>query len=255
MSVRIDPRLPLLGSDRLRSARRDGIPDGRSVILAARLTLSEAVKRDFCNLPAVDPTALVRATAECPAPAFPLGGNIRATKLDQPDTLEIITWNTGEPQDLNKTGNLSHAERQFVEYMKKKRDREQTFFPSIKAIEIDITTSPCTACADALCGLLRDITRTTAPRSAIPSPATIQVIRERSATSGRRILVRPAPGDMSVQLTATLRWMELYTFGPQATNWQSLFDLRKAGWRLEAPGSARPADASVYATMVPIQDL
>jgi hypothetical protein len=75
-----------------------------------------------------------------------LAGASHAILINDPNFLEIATWNTGQPSDLRQTGNRSHAENQFYEFM---RDKE------FSKIEIEISHSPRTACCDLLAGLLR----------------------------------------------------------------------------------------------------
>jgi hypothetical protein len=121
------------------------------------------------------------------------GGRVHAILINDPNFLEIATWNTGQPSDLRETGNRSHAEKQFYEFV---QDKE------FSKVETEISHSPCTVCCDMLAGVPR----------------------------GRK-------------LPAALRWGQLYEWGVQATNRQSLVDLLKVGWKLAAPESAIPADA------------
>jgi hypothetical protein len=258
MAVQINAKLSLL-----RSVRRDVIPDGRVVVMAARIVSSSPLVRDNLELTAADRLSLraldraspVRKTGACPAPLFPLGGHLQATDQCNPGILEIATWNTGEPITLNVTGSLSHAERQFIGYLNKKAEQEPLFLASIRSIEIDINLSPCTACADSLSGLLRNINDALGPESPKASPVTRTVLPGTSSSGGRRILVSGAPSEAAPHVHALLRWGKLYTSGPQATNWPALFELCKAGWQLQSPPGERPTDTSIQSTMVPVDNL
>jgi hypothetical protein len=147
------------------------------------------------------------------------GGRILPIWIDKAEALEIVAWNTGEASDLRKYGNKTHAEAQFFGFL-----REKAF----DSIEIEISHSPCTACIDMLTGWLRDI------RS---QGATVS--REPNRRVGKRIYVGSEITKLP-DLPAVIRWGKLYDMPPQATTWEYLGDLHKAGWKLMAPGSALP---------------
>ena len=109
-------------------------PPGRIVTMVARVTPALGV--GIRDLPALDRGAGIP------------GGTVLPTWIDGSGALEIVTWNTGEASDLRRYGNRSHAEAQFFEFM---RDRD------FKSVDIEISHSPCTACADMLVGLLKSM--------------------------------------------------------------------------------------------------
>jgi hypothetical protein len=98
-------------------------PRGRSVLMVARIVTKTPIGGVAREFPAQDPGARVP------------GGRVHAILINDPNFLEIATWNTGQPSDLRKTGNRSHAENQFYEFM---RDKE------FSKVEIEISHSPCT---------------------------------------------------------------------------------------------------------------
>ena len=114
--------------------RRCSAPPNRVVTMVARVTPALGV--GIRDLPALDRGAGIP------------GGRVLPVWMDGAGALEIVTWNTGEASDLRRYGNRSHAEAQFFEFM---RDRE------FKSVDIEISHSPCTACADMLVGLLRSM--------------------------------------------------------------------------------------------------
>lgn len=186
-------------------------PANRIVTMVARV--APAVGVGIRDLPALDTGAGIA------------GGTVLPNWIDA-GALEIVTWNTGEASDLRRYGNRSHAEAQFYEFM---RDRDFT------SIEIEISHSPCTACADMLAGLLNAMKA----RSA-------SVLRGPNRRVGKRILVGSAI-DTARPIPATLRWGALFETPPQATTPQSLRALQAAGWRMAAPRNAIPNDAGTPA--------
>jgi len=120
-----------------RRARCPNQPDNRAVIMVARV--KPAFEVADLKLAALDPGARHG------------GGQV----LPMPGGLEIVTWNTGKAADLKRYGNRSHAEAQFYELMQK--PGEPGKIRDFSSIEIEISHSPCTACADMLVGLLRDM--------------------------------------------------------------------------------------------------
>lgn len=185
--------------------RRADVPAGRTVVMAARL--SPAVGIGTRDLRPLDDGARVG------------GGRILPISITQPNALEVVTWNTGEASDLRKVGNRSHAEAQFFEFI-----RDRTF----DSIEIEISHSPCTACIDMLAGWLR---------KRMESGTTFSKPTIRNV--GNRTYVG-SPGRNLPNVPAVIRWGVLYDMPPQATTWQYLSDLHKAGWQLAAPGNALP---------------
>lgn len=61
-----------------------------------------------------------------------------------PDELQVVTWNTGYPVSGS---NSSHAEAQFVEWLKGQYNNRREWSQRIKRIDIRITKSPCHLCA------------------------------------------------------------------------------------------------------------
>jgi hypothetical protein len=109
-------------------------PSGRSVLMVARIVTKMPIGGVAREFPAQDPGARVP------------GGRVHAIRINDPNFLEVATWNTGRPSDLRETGNRSHAEKQFYEFVQDK---------AFSQVEIEISHSPCTACCDLLAGLLR----------------------------------------------------------------------------------------------------
>ena len=194
--------------------RCSGQPPGRIVTMVARVTPALGV--GIRDLPALDRGAGIP------------GGRVLPTWIDGSGggALEIVTWNTGEASDLRRYGNRSHAEAQFFEFM---RDREFT------SVDIEISHSPCTACADMLVGLLKSMKAkgTTVSRGPI-------------RRVGQRIYVGAAI-ETPPAIPATLRWGALFETPPQATTPQSLRELQAVGWQMAAPRSAIPNDAGTPA--------
>ena len=187
-------------------------PPNRIVTMVARITpASGAGIRD---LPALDPGAKVA------------GGQVLPIWINGPGALEVVTWNTGEASDLRRYGNRSHAEAQFVEFMRGR---------AFSSIDIEISHSPCTACADMLAGRLRSVKEKGTTVSTAPSRRVGQRIYVGSATT------------TSSAIPATLRWGELFSMPPQATTPQSLRELQAAGWQMAAPRAAIPEDAGTPA--------
>jgi hypothetical protein len=187
-------------------------PPNRIVTMVARVTPGLGV--GIRDLPALDSGAGIA------------GGTVLPTWIDGPGALEIVTWNTGEASDLRRYGNRSHAEAQFYEFMQGH---------DFTSIDIEISHSPCTACADMLADLLKSMkTRGTT------------VLRGANRRVGQRILVGSAI-DKPPAIPATLRWGALFETPPQATTPQSLRELHAAGWRMAAPRTAIPNDAGTPA--------
>lgn len=180
-------------------------PANRKVVMVA--TVTPAFEVDNLELPALDPGAGIP------------GGRVLTTA----DALEIVTWNIGEASDLRRYGNRSHAERQFIEFMRKPGD--VTDWRDFTSVEIEISHSPCTACADMLVGFLKAMKA---------KGRTVSTSR-----SGRKIYI----GYKDAALPAALRWGELYDMPPQATTPQCLRELQAVGWQMAAPRAAIPADA------------
>ena len=187
-------------------------PPNRIVTMVARVTPALGV--GIRDLPALDHGAGIP------------GGRVLPTWMDGAGALEIVTWNTGEASDLRRYGNRSHAEAQFFEFM---RDREFT------SVDIEISHSPCTACADMLVGLLKSIKARGA-----------SVLREPTRRVGQRIYVGSAKKTPPA-IPATLRWGALFETPPQGTTPQSLRELHAAGWQMAAPRTAIPNEAGTPA--------
>ena len=187
-------------------------PPGRIVTMVARVTPALGV--GIRDLPALD------SGARMP------GGRVLPTWIEGTGALEIVTWNTGEASDLRRYGNRSHAEAQFYEFM---RGREFT------SVDIEISHSPCTACADMLAGLLRSMKAK--GTTVAPGP---------NRRVGQRVYVGSAI-KTPPNIPATLRWGALFETPPQATTPQSLRELHAVGWHMAAPRSAIPNDAGTPA--------
>jgi hypothetical protein len=192
--------------------RRCSPPSGRIVTMVARVTPGFGV--GIRDLPALDSGARIP------------GGRVLPTWIDGADALEIVTWNTGEASDLRRYGNRSHAEAQFFEFM---RDHEFT------SVDIEISHSPCTACADMLVGLLRSMQN-----------RGTTVFRAPNRRVGQRVYVGSATRTPPA-ISASVRWGELFDTPPQATTPQSLRELSAVGWRMAAPRAAIPSDAGTPA--------
>lgn len=187
-------------------------PANRVVTMVARVTPALGV--GIRDLPALDRGAGIP------------GGTVLPTWIDGSGAQEIVTWNTGEASDLRRYGNRSHAEAQFFEFM---RGREFT------SVDIEISHSPCTACADMLVGLLKSM-----------RDKGTTVSREPSRRVGHRVYVG-ARIETPPDLPATLRWGTLFETPPQATTPQSLRALQAVGWHMAAPRTAIPNDAGTPA--------
>jgi hypothetical protein len=159
---------------------RDPAPRGRTVRLVARVVTKSPLGGVAHEFKSQDNDADV-----------PYGGRVHAIRIDDPNLLEIATWNTGPP--LKRLGTISHAENQFYEFIK-----DMVF----TKVDVEITHSPCPGCSTMLKGLI--------DKKKIP---------------------------------AVLRWVTLYEKGDISTNRDSLMDLLKAGWKLEARESGIPVDA------------
>jgi hypothetical protein len=197
----VDHRLGMLRE----AMQRAAVPDGRTVVMAARVTPAFGI--GVRELRALDDGAKVP------------GGRVLPIWINMAETLEIVAWNTGEASDLRKYGNKTHAEAQFFEFIRNKE---------FDSIEIEISHSPCTACIDMLAGWLRNRRLQGAAFS-----------REPNRRVGNRVYV----GSQRTKLPdvqAIIRWGTLYDMPPQATTWQYIGDLHKAGWQLAAPGTALP---------------
>ena len=187
-------------------------PPNRIVTMVARVTPALGV--GIRDLPALDRGAGIA------------GGTVLPTWIDGSGALEIVTWNTGEASDLRRYGNRSHAEAQFYEFM---RGREFT------SIDIEISHSPCTACADMLAGLLKSM-----------KAKGTTVSRGPSHRAGQKIYVGSAITTPPT-IPATLRWGALFEMPPQATTPQSLRELHAVGWHMAAPRTAIPNHAGTPA--------
>ena len=108
-------------------------------------------------------------------------------------------------------------------------------FREFTSVEIEISHSPCTACADTLVGLLRSMKEKGTTVSQAPNRRV-----------GERIYVGSAKRTPPA-IPAALRWGELFDMPPQATTPQSLRELHAVGWQMAAPRVAIPNGAGTPA--------
>ena len=205
----VDRRLVMLHEALRRCSAQ---PPGRIVTMVARVTPALGV--GVRDLPALDRRAGIP------------GGTVLPTWIDGAGATEIVAWNTGEASDLRRYGNRSHAEAQFFEFM---RGRDFT------SVDIEISHSPCTACADMLVGLLRSM-----------KAKGTTVSRAPNRRIGQRVYVGAAI-ETPPNIPATLRWGTLFETPPQATTPHSLRELQAVGWHMAAPRTAIPNDAGTPA--------
>jgi hypothetical protein len=111
-------------------------PAGRIVLLVARVWLRDAASASEVGvIPAQDPGARGKGGA-------PIDGlRFHKPSLKESNLLEIATWNTGKPSNLQDMANPTHAERQLCEFLN--TPNKERYFSSI---EVELTHSPCTAC-------------------------------------------------------------------------------------------------------------
>ena len=185
-------------------------PSGRAVVLAARIVSATPQAVGNRDIPAIDPGAGIP------------GGRVVLSSAKAATVLDIMAWNTGESSDLRHYGNRTHAENQLVQFLR----ATPVDSVGIEAIDVELSHSPCTACADMLRGWLSD---------AVAARST--GAREPSRRTGNRVLVG-AP--VRNAFPASLRWARLYETQPQATTPQCLDELHQAGWRMAAPRGAIP---------------
>jgi hypothetical protein len=127
--------------------------------------------------------------------------------------LNLVTWNTA---DIDPPGNTSHAEHQFVNWVRDREKDEPGFMKRVEKITINnFTRSPCSECGPELAGLLTEIKG-----------------------------VRGQP------VYASIAWTKLHSTGAQPTSWESLKIMTSAGWRLSAPASALPPEENVKGVTV-----
>jgi hypothetical protein len=177
-----------------RLVRAAEAPDGRSVIVDAKITLESAH------------TASVGTFAPATEAAATQTGGRVAQQLN-PQELQVFTWNTSTRSTFKQdAGNATHAEYQFDRWIENEnRKTGNTFKAKIKTIELNIDPfSPCGQCCDLLIGLLRSINQS----------------RE---TAGLPALQR---GD------ARLIWRTQFEGPVSPTTWSGLEEMRAAGWTM-----------------------
>jgi hypothetical protein len=155
------------------------------------------------------------------APADPMrattriGGVAWTPAVRAAHKLNVVTWNTS---NIDAPGNSSHAEHQFVHYMESRRE----LWANVEKITIvNVTRSPCSECGPELAWLLKEIKK------------------ER-------------PGQ---PVAALIYWTKLHSSGTTPTSWQTLHEMERAGWVLNAPADALPPEKTVHAGMVHVAKL
>jgi hypothetical protein len=188
---------------------RGTIPKGRSVRMVAKLTLSEAFDVESRKLPAVSPSATVRA-----------GGAIFRQREDKrasssrapsrsPYEVTVATWNTS---NIYTVSNDSHAEHQFLWWLTTSMGDE--LMSRIEKVEINLSPfSPCSNCADNLIELLKSISK------------------------ARGL---PFVGRADARLTWTKAYPGMRGSGDTRTTPQDVRLMASAGWHLSAPSDAVP---------------
>ena len=136
----------------------------------------------------------------------PHGGAV----LSQPGVVRVAGWNTGA---LNTHDNATHAEHQVCNFIENERIGSELMARSIQQINVNIINySPCSTCSGELAHTLGFVART------------------------RGLTFVGTNG-------AQLAWRDHYPGfggGINATTWQNIGDLRRAGWNLRAPASGHP---------------
>jgi len=118
------------------------VPQGRSVRVVARITLSAAASVPGRRLAATSPAA---RTLE--------GGVV----LPQTAATELVVvgWNTS---NIATWSNDSHGEHQLVSYLERERVGGQRLMTMIESIEVNVINySPCAMCTDELASVLEQI--------------------------------------------------------------------------------------------------
>jgi len=140
----------------------------------------------------------------------PIGGAVWTPSTRASHKINVVAWNTS---DIDPPGNSSHAEHQFVNYMESRED----LWPLVEKITIvNVSKSPCSVCAPELAHLLRGI---------------------KNARKGE-------------SAAAHIYWTQLHSTGAQPTTWEGLHEMQKAGWDLNAPGTALPPEKGYHAEKV-----
>jgi hypothetical protein len=136
------------------------------------------------------------------------GGRVLLGRV--PGGLEIVTWNTGETGDLQpETADESHAERQLIELMRQPKTTDDwKTYRKFTSMEIEISHSPCPACADKL-----------------------KLMLEHGKTDSQE-----KPKFWMKNEPFSLKWAELY----RLTNAPSLHHMQNVGWRMLGRSGQHP---------------
>ncbi|MEP7306040.1 MAG: DUF4157 domain-containing protein [Acidobacteriota bacterium] len=170
----------------------DATPSGRTVTAAFHLTLAESM--------------VIPAGTLAPAgglPRVPTGGQVLPPSKGAAQVIK--TWNTS---NIEETGNLSHAERQFVNWI----DGEgKQYVPFIQKLDVRLfSLIPCSQCSEQLATVLTRITKT-------------------QDQLGKRKIEG-----------AHLSWSRFYWRPELRPSWENINRLTRSGWTLEAPLDAYP---------------
>jgi hypothetical protein len=174
-------------------------PAGRSVTARTELRLAEVVD--------------VPEGGFAPAGGIPTvrtGGRVLSPSPGAPEIVRVETWNTSN-LDLNRIGNVSHAEHQFVKWLR----AEYHLMPLIEEIVVRVSNlMPCSGCSEDLTLLLDQI-------------------KAAQDKAGRRRI-----------RGANLYWTEFYEGTKLTASWQDVNNLNRSGWTLHAPLQAYPPEES-----------
>jgi hypothetical protein len=179
------------------------VPKDRTVKLVVELRLDGCIRVPDGPFPATRRGASIAT-----------GGHVLAQAPDEQDVVRVVTWNTS-PLDRKSSGNNSHAEAQFVDWLLKRRE----LVSAISTVQLNLVNfSPCGACADEVGPLLTVV----------------------------RTQMRATPPPRLRHVPAMLSWVTLYPATASPTTWQNVVELGRAGWQVHAPRRAHPVDETVW---------